>query len=376
MITYAVRFLKTLLAISVISVLVASTAKAQMINQNVQYTKVAMFSGKPIVQDTSFVIKNGTDTLRISIHSDSVYFTTNAGGGYVFNPPISGGSGGSGWQLTGNTGTNSSFLGTTNNKPLVIKTNNTRYALYDSIGRYAHFNDSAIAALLQTYIAPFNLDLYYNAPWASYSTVGDKKIISAISNVATQQGVVYNMNYDGTNFYNYLNYLGGTTDSLGYQAGVWKIASPMTELSIYNRLRGFDESSITLKYDVVNGLPYSFIMLNDSTRNARYINFKNNSVLPDSDVWNLGTAAMPFKKVVSNAIQIKTDAGVGKTLTSDADGNARWGATAFTPADSATIYALTPTSGTTYYCSDCTGNGVTGAVVTYFGAMWRRQKFE
>ncbi len=412
------------------------------------------------------------------------------------------------WGLTGNTGSSGYFLGTTNNKPLSIKTNNKLYALYDTTGSYAHFNDSAIAALLRSYLNPLDLTLNYNAPWASYSTVGDKKMISAISNVATQQGVFYNMNYDGTNFYNYLNYLGGTTDSLGYQAGVWKIASPMTELSIYNRLRGLDESSITLKYDVVNGLPYSFIMLNDSSRNARYINFKNNTVLPDSDVWNLGTSAMPFKKVSANGGYFAQKVGVGIStpenslqvsgsilfslqradtlstfiidsatgnyaltvgngsigltntsdwnnksmylgdnsgqllgfdaddskviatvnnglyiskitgdslyikpsndtceigvtnqpaaiirfnnpiaivdgtqstgyfLKSDASGNTTWSPTSFTPSDSATIYALTPSEGTSYFCNDCSGDGITGRIVTYIGAMWRRLKFE
>lgn len=46
------------------------------------------------------------------------------------------------------------------------------------------------------------------------------------------------------------------------------------------------------------------------------------------------------------------------------------------PLDSATIYALTPTPGTQYYCSNCTGNGITGRIVAYIGAAWRRLTFE
>jgi len=62
-------------------------------------------------------------------------------------------------------------------------------------------------------------------------------------------------------------------------------------------------------------------------------------------------------------------------LTSDASGNATWQTTKFTASDSVTIYALTPTAGTTYYCSDCSGSGITGRIVSYFGAAWRRLTF-
>ncbi|MFN8322173.1 MAG: hypothetical protein U0T74_05895 [Chitinophagales bacterium] len=44
--------------------------------------------------------------------------------------------------------------------------------------------------------------------------------------------------------------------------------------------------------------------------------------------------------------------------------------------DSATIYATTPTPGTTYYCNNCSGNGVTGRLVCYIGSLWRRLKFD
>ena len=62
----------------------------------------------------------------------------------------------------------------------------------------------------------------------------------------------------------------------------------------------------------------------------------------------------------------------GYVLTSDASGNATWSPTAFTPSDSVTIYALTPTAGTVYFCTDCTGNGFTGHPVYYAASMWRR----
>lgn len=66
----------------------------------------------------------------------------------------------------------------------------------------------------------------------------------------------------------------------------------------------------------------------------------------------------------------------GGVLTSDGSGNAAWQPSATTQLDSASIYALTPTVGTQYYCTNCTGNGITGRIVAYIGAAWRRLTFE
>ena len=81
--------------------------------------------------------------------------------------------------------------------------------------------------------------------------------------------------------------------------------------------------------------------------------------------------------LINGTIQI-TDGtqGSGKVLTSNAYGLASWQATSFTTSDSATIYALTPANGTTYFCSNCSGSSVTGRIVSYFGSLWRRLKFD
>lgn len=44
--------------------------------------------------------------------------------------------------------------------------------------------------------------------------------------------------------------------------------------------------------------------------------------------------------------------------------------------DSATLYATSAANGTLRYCSDCTSNGITGKLVMYIAAMWRRLAFE
>jgi hypothetical protein len=75
-------YFRLLLAVlfSLFFMLLTFVASAQMVNQNTQFTKVAMFSGRPIVQDTAFLIVNGNDTVKVSIRNDSIYFWTNSSG--------------------------------------------------------------------------------------------------------------------------------------------------------------------------------------------------------------------------------------------------------------------------------------------------------
>lgn len=42
----------------------------------------------------------------------------------------------------------------------------------------------------------------------------------------------------------------------------------------------------------------------------------------------------------------------------------------------AILTALNPAEFTLYSCTDCTGNGITGRIVAYIGAAWRRLTFE
>lgn len=77
-----------------------------------------------------------------------------------------------------------------------------------------------------------------------------------------------------------------------------------------------------------------------------------------------------------NLKYLNASEGAGKVLTSDSNGLSQWSASSTAQADSATIYALTPAPGTQYYCTDCTGNGITGRIVAYIGAAWRRLQFD
>lgn len=100
-----------------------------------------------------------------------------------------------------------------------------------------------------------------------------------------------------------------------------------------------------------------------------------------SSSYNNGTTFYPVTVdtalLINGTIQIIDGTqGIGKVLKSNANGLASWEATSFTTSDSATIYALTPANGTTYFCSNCSGDGITGRIVSYFGSLWRRLKFD
>lgn len=61
--------------------------------------------------------------------------------GNIIESTVGGGGSGSAWVLSGNSATaGTSFLGTTNNTSLILKANNTKYAMLDSVGRFNGYN--------------------------------------------------------------------------------------------------------------------------------------------------------------------------------------------------------------------------------------------
>jgi len=110
------------------------------------------------------------------------------------------------------------------------------------------------------------------------------------------------------------------------------------------------------------------LLLLTTTLNAQIVNrFRDSTIF--------------YNKVqFDSIIRITEGAGNGKVLTSDGNGvatwHSSWAASSTTSADSVTIYALTPTPGTQYFCNNCTGGGITGRVVYYAGGAWRRIPIE
>lgn len=58
-------------------------------------------------------------------------------------------------------------------------------------------------------------------------------------------------------------------------------------------------------------------------------------------------------------------------------GHTAWMDFQFASLDSVSIYlAGTPPNGRTFYCTDCSGDGLTGRIVSYIAGAWRRLKFD
>lgn len=107
-----------------------------------------------------------------------------------------------------------------------------------------------------------------------------------------------------------------------------------------------------VKADLLLGIGNAF----DSTEHQNcLIMIKNgNTVIGDS--LGLGDKPLP----TSEMFRVKGDVKIDSLLTLGS-------------LDSVTIYALTPPAGTIIRCSDCTGNGLTGAsIVGYLSSAWRR----
>lgn len=221
--------------------------------------------------------KAGADTVLGTFSGDTLYFDGQHNlAAYVFNPPLNTSSVTGFWKTTGNAGTTpgTNYIGTTDAKSVVFKTNNTDAWSIDTLGNLLPASNNAEKI---------------GSPSLAINRIYAGKIISDLFK--------------------------------------FKDTDDNTILTIDNATDLITFDVDTPKFNVP-------LLITDGTQ------------------------------------------GAGKVLTSDATGLASWAASSTTPLDSATIYALTPTLGTQYYCTDCTGNGITGRIVAYIAAAWRRLLFE
>ncbi len=231
------------------------------------------------------------------------------------------------WKTTGNSGTNpaSNFIGTTDNVALLGKVNSVASFFIDNA------NENTANTLfgynsLQTYLLNSN-----NSAFGA----------SSLSNVQDSIGYVSDGNA-----------------AIGYA-------------SLGNLLSGSGNTAIGALSGTGSSLLYSTAI---GARSK--VGCDSCIVLGDTTATNgvgIGTAYPSAKLDVRGNVKIADGTqGAGKVLQSNSAGLASWGVTAFTQSDSATIYATTPAVGTTYMCTNCSGTGITGRVVTYYSGAWRR----
>ena len=141
--------------------------------------------------------QGATDSILISFSGDTANVNATVAA-WNFTPPLPGG-GGSGWNLTGNAGTNpaTNFLGTTDNQPLFIKS--------DSIAIISYKGSAALIGVGN--ISPFG---------GTDSTVFIRGNIAAISAIAETNisGPILSITVDTTQIYSQL-ILGNGTQGAG-----------------------------------------------------------------------------------------------------------------------------------------------------------------
>lgn len=273
-----------------------------------------------VVVDTSASVYNCTDVFTCidttNIVSTQSYVNNNA------------------WLTTGNSGTNpaTNFVGTTDSKSLVFKTKNTEAIRIDTnqnvgIGTTTPTTKFQVGnGSISLTDGSINLVEISNDGGGGLITVTDNSAYTYIAsaNITTDELILQGLSSIGSRLI--APYIPVSSDYFALPKG--------DTLVLYNTLATSVNNTLADSTGNINLYQFDSIKIQDGTQSANYV------------------------------------------LTSDANGLASWGVTSFTTSDSATIYALTPANGTSYFCSDCSGSGVTGRIVSYFGSLWRRLKFD
>jgi hypothetical protein len=470
-------YFRLLLAVlfSLFFMLLTFVASAQMVNQNTQFTKVAMFSGRPIVQDTAFLIVNGNDTVKVSIRNDSIYFWTNSSGfqfsssikaneglsaiggstypfligasstgagsktfinnksffgitvpsyraGYVGDLTALGLGNGTTYWNEDSIGVGSVVFGSTNSKA-----KGTNSQIYGGAGNVANGDYSLVAGgLLNNATSPSATIISSSAcnatdtgaivigSSASTASAYLSTIISSITSTAAANAatIVSSRDAEVNNIYSGILLSNNSTIDaassvilnsndchIDYDTnGNQNLIAASTECGIDGNARlalslgsyksyqyGTHSISLGSAHDTTyayheivignsafhdptgtpNGMDYADMMIGignayDSTEHQNcFIMIKNgNTVIGDS--LGLGDKPAPTDAM----LRIKGDVKIDSLLSLSSG------------LDSVTLYAITPANGTLAYCNNCTGSGVTGRIVAYIGAAWRRLQFD
>jgi hypothetical protein len=368
LITFAHRIIVVTGIIALLSCLFATVAKAQYTNTagNTNFTGNVRFANGVAIGDTGksnsaiFELKsttkgfkvNSVTTAQMLAISSPVQglqvFNSDSGRFYYYRnstwTQLSGSGGGSfsGWSLTGNTGTDSTnFIGTTDSVDFALKTNSNEAIRITANGNVGIGTATPLGKLTV-------IDDVHKLQWGY------------IYNPLLTENAYGNIIRDSSHVYGYVN------------------QNPTNGNDHFQSLFSIDTAtgigaSVFVNYDGMSG-DDGVLITHDNPDNAKAIRLTVNE--GGLRALNPNTFDVFFKITGSGQMSYYKDVINGGVLTSDASGNATWQPASTTPLDSATIYALTPTLGTQYYCTDCTGNGITGRIVAFIGAAWRRLLFE
>jgi len=275
------------------------------------------------------------------------------------------------WSLTGNPGTTSAnFIGTTDGQPLHIRSDSAIYGVTETaffeFGKniYANLDSTLFPSGFRVLTQP--TPGVYGGMWVLNQTV-DGQLFPYVT-TASHDSIrgIDTRTEAGAGQWECEVFVPSETDSGSFDVGNIKVTSYGFDAGPYQKTSWFDVNWQAGYFYLGSKFDHQTTIYGDtsirkltavSDSGFVFKNLPNASDLGESDSLTIKLNGSAF--ISTNLSEIQFGNGI-----------------TFFGADSATIYALTPTAGTTYYCNNCSGNGVTGRIVSYFGSLWRRLSFD
>jgi len=274
------------------------------------------------------------------------------------------------WSLTGNSGTTSAnFIGTTDGQPVYMSSDSfvsmNAGNFYSKYGK--NITDLDGVSFLSGYKEYTNPSLgVYGGTWVVNQTVDGQLFPYIITASHDSIRGIDSRSECGAGQYEIEVTIPNEYNTASFDVGNIKLTSYGFDAGPYQKTSWFDVNWQAGYFYLGSKFDHQTTIYGDtsirkltavSDSGFVFKNLPNASDLGESDSLTIKLNGSAF--ISTNLSEIQFGNGI-----------------TFFGADSATIYALTPTAGTTYYCNNCSGNGVTGRIVSYFGSLWRRLSFD
>lgn len=275
------------------------------------------------------------------------------------------------WSLTGNSGTTSAnYIGTNDGQIFIMRSDSAIYGITQTA--FFEFGDN-IYNNLDSAMAPSGFRLLtqptpgvYGGTWVVNQTIDGELFPYILTASHDSIRGIDTRSEAGAGQYEIEVSVPSETDSGSFDVGNAKITSYGFNAGPYQKISWFDVNWQAGYFYLGSKFDHQATLYGDTS-------IRKLTAVSDS--------GFVFKNIVNSA-----DLGESDSLTVKLNGLAyistnlpaiQFGnAITYYSADSATIYATTPAAGTTYYCSNCSGSGVTGRIVSYIGSLWRRLRFD
>lgn len=270
------------------------------------------------------------------------------------------------WGLKGNAGTNAAtdFIGTTDNTSLLIKTNNITRSFITGAGQFFGLYKGASQIV--------------DTGKLTLETVGGNLVLKVGGN-NTITATDYNATFIGNHNLTAVNQTSTFTGNyITNVTGALSIENLYPQPSHFAMSRTYNGD--VFHYAVDNTLGAQLITTgysHDKNGNA-YLSMGVEEDTAFTGTFHAYIIVADTANPNANTYYSQTRDGFyfTKNNTDDLFAVDSFGLIHYAELDSATIYALTPAINATTYCTNCSGNGITGRILSYIGSAWRRLLFE